>query len=218
MQFLSWQRRVGILFVCLLVSTKARLLGAGINEGVGMQLENAVTEAVDLEDLARQLETSSLKSLSNAQKAEIKSRINALLEKSNVAPVDLVEAMDDSHEAEVKGAKLHRILGSALYGFFDGLFHGALSEGLEFINNDGLSKVGKGIKDLPNKLNLKRAFMAPKCGKGTWHHKSLKRVGRHTGYFVGNLTKIIKKHIHGSCCTIMGKTYHMLYGNSFDNL
>ena len=64
--------------------------------------------------------------------------------------------MDDSHEAEVKGAKLHRDLRLALYGF-DGLFHGALSEGLEFINNDGLGKVGKGIKDLPNKLNLKRA-------------------------------------------------------------
>ena len=103
--------------------------------------------------------------------------------------------MDDSHEAEVKGAKLHRILGSALYGFFDGLFHGALSEGLEFINNDGVGKVGKGIKDLPNKLNLKRAFMAPKCGKGiSGIHKSLKKVGRHTGYFVGNLTKIIKTH------------------------
>ena len=54
---------------------------------------------------------------------------------ANVSPEELVDAMDDSNEPKEKGTKAHKIMGSAMYGFFDGLFHGALSDGINFVKN-----------------------------------------------------------------------------------
>jgi len=122
---------------------------------------------------------------------------------ANVSPEELVDAMDDSNEPKEKGTKAHKIMGSAMYGFFDGLFHGALSDGINFVKNGGIGKVGKGIKELPGKLDLRKAFTDKKCEIGSHKiKKSLKRIGRHAGYFAGNLTKIIKtrslKLLHSS--------------------
>ena len=141
--------------------------------------------------------------LSKAQIEVIHSKINLLLDNPNVSPEELVDAMDDSNEPKEKGTKAHKIMGSAMYGFFDGLFHGALSDGINFVKNGGIGKVGKGIKELPGKLDLRKAFTDKKCEIGSHKiKKSLKRIGRHAGYFAGNLTKIIKtrslKLLHSS--------------------
>ena len=44
-----------------------------------------------------------------------------------------------SNEPKEKGTKAHKIMGSAMYGFFDGLFHGALSDGINFVKNGGIA-------------------------------------------------------------------------------
>lgn len=48
----------------------------------------------------------------------------------------------------------------------------------------GIGKVGKGIKELPGKLDLRKAFTDKKCEIGSHKiKKSLKCIGRHAGYF-----------------------------------
>ena len=165
----SWQRRLGLLFICLLVSHESIVLGHRIQAGVRLQnsVENGMVLEAQLEEL---LNAGSLQgaTLSKAQTEMLESKIAVLMDKAKPTVTELSLSLGEGKEVEYENVPAPKILGSAVYGFIDGFFQGGLTDGLAFV---------------------KKAFTDEACGEGIQNVKrDLRRVGHQGRYFAGNLT------------------------------
>ena len=165
----SGRKRVGLLFLCLIISHEGIALGSRIQETVRLQnsIKDEMMDQMQLEEL---VDADSFQSvvLSTAQAELLQSKIAVLIAKAKPTVTDLSVSLDDNEKLEYENVPAPKILGSAVYGFVDGFFHGALTDGLAYV---------------------KKAFTDAACGEGIQHIKrDLKRVGRQGKYFAGNLT------------------------------